>query len=130
MSEAPTDFREYAAWRNTGELPEQKEEPTLRGRAEDQPPAKTAPDSETDDSQETGDEKDEPQEGDEGAPAKGKGGSRQRKIDKLTRENEELRRQMAEKSVKPQDKPRNPRHQPPASQSSKTFRRSKRTRKL
>jgi hypothetical protein len=102
--QAPTDFREFAKWRATGELPEQKEE-TPPAAADETPQAKTEPESEPDDSQETGDEKEE---GDEGAPAKGKGGSRQRRIDKLTRENEELKRQMAEKSVKPQDKPPEP----------------------
>ena len=66
--QAPSDFREFAKWRATGELPEQKEE--TPPAAADEPPAKTAPDSETDDSQETGDEKEE---GDEGAPAKGRG---------------------------------------------------------
>jgi len=105
-ADAPTDFRDYAKWRNTGELPEQKEEKPTAAVAE-KPPAKTEPDSETDDSQETGDEKDEPQEGDEGAPAK-RGGSRQRRIDRLTREVEELKRQIAGQPVKPQDKPSEP----------------------
>ncbi len=102
-SEAPTDFREFAKWRATGELPAQKEE--TPAAADEEPPARTAPDSETDDSQEAG-EDDEP---DDAAPAsKGKGGSRQRRIDRLTRENEELKRQIAGQPVKPQDKPSEP----------------------
>ena len=104
-SEAPTDFREYAAWRETGELPEAKE-PATPAAAET--PAKTAPDSETDDPQEPG----EDDEQDDAAPAKpGKGGSRARRIDRLTRENEELRRQLAgahAPPAKPQDKPSEP----------------------
>jgi hypothetical protein len=106
-SEAPIPFREYAKWRATGELPEQKEE-TPPAAAAEKPPAKTEPDSETDATQEAGEE-DEPQESDEGAPAgKGKGGSRQRRIDRLTREVEELKRQIAGAPVKPQDKPLEP----------------------
>jgi hypothetical protein len=107
---APNDFREYSRWRSTGELPEQKDD-TTPAAADETPPAKTEPDSEPGDSQETGDEKDEPQEGDEGVPAKGRGGSRQRRIDKLTRENEELKRQIAERAVRsvhPQDRPPEP----------------------
>jgi hypothetical protein len=99
ISEAPTDFREYNKWRDSGELPVQKEEPSAA--ADDNPPAKTEPDSETDANQETGEE----DEDGSAAPAKSKGGSRQRKIDKLTRENEELRRQIAGQPVKPQEKP-------------------------
>lgn len=84
-------------------MPEQKEEKPPA--AADKPPAKTEPDSETDDSRETGDEEDDVS----GTPAKGKGGSRQRRIDRLTREVEELKRQVAEKSVMPaQDKPSEP----------------------
>jgi len=106
-SEAPNDFREFAKWRATGELPEPKEE-TPPAAAEETPPAKTEPDSETDANQQAGEE-DEPQESDEGAPAgKGKGGSRQRRIDRLTREVEELKRQIAGSPVKPQDKPPEP----------------------
>jgi hypothetical protein len=105
-SEAPTDFREFAKWRATGELPEAKE-PATPAAAADKPPAKTEPDSETDDSQDTG----EDDEQDDAAPAKGRGGSRQRRIDRLTRENEELKRQLAGAQAppaKPQDKPSEP----------------------
>jgi hypothetical protein len=103
VSEAPTDFREYTAWRKTGELPEPKE-PETPAAADDKPPAKTEPDSETDDSQDAG----EDDEQEDAAPAKpGKGGSRARRIDRLTRENEELRRLLAQ-PAKPQDKPSEP----------------------
>jgi len=108
-SEAPTDFREFAKWRETGELPEPKT-PATPAAAEDKPPAKTEPDSETEDHQEAGEqEDDEPQ--DEAAPAgKGKGGSRQRRIERLTRENEELKRLIAgrEPVTPPHDKPSEP----------------------
>jgi len=107
-SEAPTDFREFAKWRETGELPEPKA--ATSAAAEDKPPAKTEPDSETEDHQEAGEqEDDEPQ--DEAAPAgKGKGGSRQRRIERLTRENEELKRLIAgrEPVTPPHDKPSEP----------------------
>jgi hypothetical protein len=102
VSEAPTDFREFAKWRETGELPEAKE-PETPAAAETQ--AKTEPDSETDDHQDTG----EDDEQDDAAPAKqGKGGSRQRRIERLTRENEELKRALAGPPAKPQDKPSEP----------------------
>ena len=109
---APTDFREYAKWRATGELPEQKDEPTSAA-ADEEPPAKTESESETDGTQEQ--EDNEPQgEDDESAAGKTKGGSRQRRIDRLTRENEELKRQIAEGSVKPQDRPPEPQKSAPA----------------
>jgi len=105
-SEAPTDFREFAKWRATGELPAPKE-PETPAAAEDTPPAKTEPDSGTDDSQDAGEDDDEP---DDAPPAKGKGGSRQRRIERLTRENEELKRQLVggQPPPKPQDKPSEP----------------------
>ena len=88
MEQIPTDFREYNRWRTTGELPSrQGEKPAASAAAEErapatgepEPPAKTAPDSEPDDSQENGEPQEPP-----------RPGSRQRKIDKLTRENAEL----------------------------------------
>ena len=107
VSEAPTDFREFAKWRSTGELPEQKEQ--TPPAAAEPPQAKTEPDSETADHQEAGEEDDSQ---DDAAPAgKGKGGSRQRRIERLTRENEELKRQLAGAQPpppKPQDKPSEP----------------------
>ena len=99
VSEAPTDFRDFVKWRSTGELPEKKEEPPAA--ADQAPPAKTEPDSETEANQGTEDT----EEDDEETPARGKGGSRQRRIDRLTREVEELKRQIAGQPVKPQDRP-------------------------
>jgi len=100
-SEAPTVFREFTKWRTTGELPEAKEPETPA--AAESPQAKTAPDSETDDSQETGEADDD------ATPAgKGKGGSRQRRIERLIKENEELKRRMAGQPAPPQDKPSEP----------------------
>ena len=102
--EPPSDYREFVKWRTTGELPEQKVETSAA--AVEEPPVKTDPDSDTDDTQETGDTEED--DDDTAPPSKGKGGSRQRRIDRLTRENEELKRQMAERSVTPQDKPPEP----------------------
>lgn len=86
----PTDFREYERWRKTGEL--QDREDTQPAAAET--PAKTEPDSGTDTTQEQGDE-------DEDDAAKTRGSSRQRKIDKLTRENAELHQRVLALEQKP-----------------------------
>jgi hypothetical protein len=105
---APTDFREYAKWRATGELPDKQEE--TQSAAAPSAPAKTEPDSETDPQEaEDDDEADKHEDGDN-QPARGKGGSRARRIDRLTRENEELKRQLAgaQAPPKPQDKPSEP----------------------
>jgi hypothetical protein len=103
---APTDFREYAKWRATGELPEEKAQAPA---AAEEPPAKTEPDSETDPQEAEDDDADKQEDGDN-QPARGKGGSRARRIDRLTRENEELKRQLAgaQAPPKPQDKPSEP----------------------
>ncbi|MGA8764821.1 MAG: hypothetical protein WB562_18270, partial [Candidatus Sulfotelmatobacter sp.] len=86
-------------------MPDQKVETSAA--AVEEPPVKTDPDSDTDDTQETGDTEED--DDDTAPPSKGKGGSRQRRIDRLTRENEELKRQVAEQSVRPaQDKPPEP----------------------
>ena len=104
-SEAPTDFREYAKWRETGELPEPKvQDPSAA--APEAAPAKTEPESETGGTQDA-EEEDEPQEDADAPAGKSRGGSRQRRIDKLTRENEELKRLIAGQA-KPQDKPSEP----------------------
>jgi hypothetical protein len=107
-SEAPTDFREYAKWRATGELPEKEDvKPAAAGTGADatETPAKTEPDSEPEKTQEAGD--DDVDEADD--VAKGRAGSRRRKLERLTRENEELKRQVSGQSVKPpQDKPSEP----------------------
>jgi len=88
QTEAPTDYREYVKWRETGELPE-KDEAQPAAAAEETPPAKTEPQSGADDSQQP--EEDEEPETDK----PGRGSSRVRKIDRLTRENEMLRAQLA-----------------------------------
>jgi hypothetical protein len=101
---APTDFREYAKWRESGELPEEKAQAPA---AAPEAPAKTEPESDPDGDQEAGDKEDEQSDADAVAGKPGRGGSRQRRIDKLTRENEELKRQLAgvAPAQKPQDKP-------------------------
>lgn len=110
VTEAPTDFREFVKWRETGELPPAKEETPSAAADTEKPPAKTEPDSETDATQEQGKDQ-EPPEGEETDHAK-RIGSRQRRIDKLTkeleterREKEELRRQIAGQPVTPAEEP-------------------------
>lgn len=106
-SEAPKDFREYAKWRATGDLPEKQEDtPAAAGTGANatETPAKTEPDSEPEKTQAA--EDDDIDETDD--VAKGRAGSRRRKLEKLTRENEELKRLVAERSVQPQDKPSEP----------------------
>ena len=90
QSEAPTDFREYAAWRATGELPQKVEKPEAPAAAEETPPAKTEPDSEPD----------EDQEQEETAETK-PGSRRSRKIERLIRENAELAMRIAQLAQKP-----------------------------
>lgn len=84
--EAPADYREYVKWRQTGEQP--AEQPPAA--PEETPEAKSEPQS--------GAEEDkQEEEGDQPVEAKpGRGGSRQRKIDRLTRENEMLKQQLAQ----------------------------------
>ena len=95
-NEAPVDFRAYVKYRETGELPAKKEPepatPAAAGTGADAPeaPAKTEPDSEPEKTQEPDEQDDEDQ-----TAAKGRGGSRQRKIERLTRENADLQRQLA-----------------------------------
>jgi hypothetical protein len=86
--EAPADFREYNRWRDQGGQPFEEEKPPAA--AEETPPAKTEPQSgaATTESQET---EEEP----EVEASRGRGGSRQRKIDRLTRENEAVKLQLA-----------------------------------
>jgi len=93
---APSDFREYVKWRQTGEQPAE-EQPAA---AEETPQAKSEPQSGT---EVTGQEESE----EETAEAKpGRPGSRQRKIDRLTRENEMLRQQLVQASQpRPAEKP-------------------------
>jgi hypothetical protein len=92
--EAPADYREYVKWRATGEAPAKDEAPPAA--AVETPPAKTEPQSGAEEVQ-------QPEEADEDEAVRpGRGGSRQRKIDRLTRENELLKQQLA---AVPQPKP-------------------------
>jgi len=92
IDQIPTDFKAYDHWRRTGELPgQQAEKPAAPAAAEvsasseaPEPPATTAPDSEPEEVQDTGTD---------GQPVRG--GSRVRRIDRLTRENAELQQRLA-----------------------------------
>jgi hypothetical protein len=94
VTEAPTDYREYVKWRETGELPD----PKAAAAETQEPPAKTAPDPAPDKTQEAEDEE-ETDTGEGNQPKRP--GSRQRRIDKLIRENEELRSQLQGKPAEP-----------------------------
>ncbi|PWT71031.1 MAG: hypothetical protein C5B60_11435 [Chloroflexi bacterium] len=85
--EAPTDFREYVRWRQTGEQPKKSEE-TEPAAAAEKPPAKTEPQSGAEETQQAEETEEEPEAG-----KPGRGGSRQRRIDRLTRENESWKQQ-------------------------------------
>lgn len=88
-SNAPEDFIGYVKWRQTGEPSAAAEAPQQPAAAavETPPPAKTEPQSGADEEQQ---EEEEEQEG-----ATGRRGQRQRRIDRLTRENAELKAQLA-----------------------------------
>jgi len=88
IESVPTDFRQYDHWRRTGELPAKAEE-TPPAAAAETPQAKTGPHSGAGEDQTEEDE----EEVQEGRPRRSS--SRQRRIDKLTRENEELKQQIA-----------------------------------
>lgn len=97
-AEIPTDFRDYVRWRETSVLPDQEDVTPAAAGADAahqaaEPQAKTAPDSGTDDKQETGDEDEN--------DLKYKNSSRQRKIDRLTRENAELQQRVLALEQKP-----------------------------
>ena len=86
--EAPTDYREFVRWRE-GATPSPKEPAAPAAAGEGaapapEPQAKTEPDSEPEDSQDT-------EEDDDTDGPKRRSDSRTRKIDRLTRENAELR---------------------------------------
>lgn len=100
---APEPFREYVKWRNTGVLPEEPEQPTQPAAAEETPQAKTEPQSGADETQTDEGEQEEHEEP-EGTGRRG--GSRQRKIDKLTRENELLKQQLAARAQPPAETPK------------------------
>jgi len=85
-NEAPTDFREYVRWRESGELPE-KEEPEIAAAVE-APPVETEPQSGAEEPQEQEPEDDEEP---ESKPRNG----RERRINRLTREVEMLKAQLA-----------------------------------
>ena len=87
-AEAPADFREYNRWRDQGGQPFAEEKPPAA--AEETPPAKTEPPSEAAVPPEP-EETEEPEV--EARP--GRGGSRQRRIDRLTRENAAVKLQLA-----------------------------------
>src|SRR4029077_5483883 len=83
-AEPPSDFRSYVKWRETGALPPREEEvKPATAVAEEQPPVKTDPQSGADDHAESEEEGDKRPNG------------RVRKIDKLTRELEQLKAQLA-----------------------------------
>lgn len=94
QNEAPEDFRAYVKWRETGELPAKDEAPPAAA-APEEPQAKTEPQSGAEEDQQPEDE----EEPEPGKP--GRGGSRQRKIDRLTRELELTKAQLEALRPKP-----------------------------
>ena len=107
VDQIPTDFREYDRWRRTGELPKAEEKTPPATATESAPPdgapepqVKTAPDSEPEEVQEAEESTQRPS-------------SRQRRIDRLTRENADLQRRLEaleQRSLPPEP----PKAQPPA----------------
>jgi hypothetical protein len=92
-AEPPSDFKAYVKWRETGALPPKEEQPATAAAGE-QPPVKTEPPSEADDSQESEEDKSRPN-------------GRVRRIDKLTRELEQLKAQLASvQTPKPAEPPK------------------------
>jgi hypothetical protein len=84
-----TDFREYVKWRKSGDPPAEAAAEKPEPPASDTPPAtEPAPDTGTDQPPQEPEEEEEHEQ-------PGKGGSRQRKITKLIRENEQLRERLA-----------------------------------
>lgn len=81
-SEPPSDFKAYVKWRETGALPKGEEPSPATAAAEEPPPVKTEPQSGADDHPESEEEDKRPN-------------GRVRKIDKLTRELEQLKAQLA-----------------------------------
>ena len=82
--EAPADYREYVRWRQTGEMPKQEETQPAAAETKEVPPAKTEPPSGAEEIAAAEEAEEEPEQ--PGKP--GRGSSRQRKIDRLTRENQ------------------------------------------
>jgi hypothetical protein len=103
----PDDFAGYVKWRTTGESEAVKEEPAASAAAETdarttgtEAQAETAPDSEPEDTQEP--VEDEIEGEDRTRPKRP--GSWQRRIDKLTYENEELKRKLEDREKQPPPK--------------------------
>jgi len=100
-SEAPTDYREYVKWRDTGELPDKPSAAAAAAEEEQQPPqAKTAPDSETAKQQEPSGEEEEDEPEEDSADTR-RPGARQRKIDRLTKRVAELEQQVEQQKQQP-----------------------------
>lgn len=83
----PDDYKAYVKWRKTGELPP-REEPPAAAESEETKQAKTGPQSGADETQQSEEEA-------EGSEKPSRANGRVRKIDRLTRENEQLRAQLA-----------------------------------
>ena len=118
--EAPADFREFVKWRLAGEPPLEK--PPAAAPVEDQAPAKIDPHSGAEEPVEEEEPEEQPVEATAEAQAetKSRGGSRQRKIDRLTRENEMLRQQLVEAArPRPAEKPPEQAQAKPADQPGK-----------
>lgn len=91
--EADLSFREHVRWRTTGELPAKSDpqQPAAAGTPPvEEPPAKTEPEPGTAEPQQEEEEEEEPEE-----PVAHRRNGRQRRIDRLTRENEQLKQQLA-----------------------------------
>jgi hypothetical protein len=99
---APEKFPDYVKWRTTG-VSAPESQPEAPAAAEETPQAKTAPDSETEKDQEPEEEDTDDDESEEEPAGPKRPGSRQRRIDRLTRENEEFKRRLAE--IEQRDKP-------------------------
>lgn len=104
---APEDFTGYVKWRKTGELPAEAEptEPVAAAPVEEQaPPAETEPESGPEEPQQNAEE---PQD----AGAANRPGSRQRRYDRVLRENEQLKARMAEIEQRLSQPPQQPQQQ-------------------
>jgi hypothetical protein len=90
------DFREYVKWRKSGD-------PPVAATPQPEPPASEPPPA-AEPAPEPGPEHppaEQPEKEEDDEPGKGRGGSRQRKIEKLARENEQLRAQLAAAASQP-----------------------------
>ena len=94
--EAHLSFREHVKWRTTGELPaksdDQPQQPAAAGTPPvEEPPAKTEPEPGTAEPPQQDEEEEEEPEG----PVAHRRNGRQRRIDRLTREVDQLKQQLA-----------------------------------